>query len=192
MNVLLINGSPRKEGNTKQALQVMENVFKQAGLNPIHVQLGGTNIGGCKACSTCWKQKNKQCIVKDDLTSIMQQVFDDQTVGMVIGSPTYFSNMTTEVKAFIDRVGYVALANGGLLKGKIGTAAVICRRAGADFTYSGINYFFGINQMPIATSNYWNLGIAAKVGDIQNDPEGLKTFEQLALNMSNMIKKLSS
>jgi multimeric flavodoxin WrbA len=84
----------------------------------------------------------------------MEQVFDPNTKGIVVGSPTYFSNMTTEVKAFIDRCGYVALANGGLLKGKVGTPVVICRRAGASFTYAGINYFFGINQMPIATSNY--------------------------------------
>ncbi|GHU47708.1 hypothetical protein FACS1894218_2700 [Bacilli bacterium] len=93
-------------------------------------------------------------MIKDDLTPIMEQVFDHNTKGIVIGSPTYFSNMTTEVKAFIDRVGYVSLSNGGLLKDKIGTAVVICRRAGAGFAYAGINYFFGINQMPIATSNY--------------------------------------
>jgi multimeric flavodoxin WrbA len=84
----------------------------------------------------------------------MAQCYDDETKAIVIGSPTYFSNVTTETKAFIDRVGFVSKSNDGLLKYKIGAAVVIDRRAGANFVYSAINFFFGINEMPIATSSY--------------------------------------
>jgi multimeric flavodoxin WrbA len=93
-------------------------------------------------------------VLNDDLTPIMDKCFQNDVGAIVIGSPTYFANVTTEVKAFIDRVGFVAKANDGILKDKIGAPVVIHRRAGATFAYSAINYFFGINEMPIATSIY--------------------------------------
>jgi multimeric flavodoxin WrbA len=154
MKILLINGSPQANGNTKTALEIMVKVFQQNKLDAEIVQLGGINIRGCSGCRSCWKNKDGKCVINDGLTPIMAQCFQKNIGAIVIGSPTYFSNVTTEVKAFIDRVGFVAKANDGLLKDKIGAPVVIHRRAGASFTYSAINYFFGINEMPIATSIY--------------------------------------
>jgi multimeric flavodoxin WrbA len=152
--ILLINGSPHKNGNTHDALKIMADVFEKHNLSAEIIQVGGINIKGCQGCYQCSKNKNKQCAIKDDLTTIMTKCFSDDVKGMVIGSPTYFSNVTSETKAFIDRVGYVSKSNGGLLAHKIGTPVVIDRRAGANFVYSAINFFFGINEMPIATSTY--------------------------------------
>lgn len=187
MKVLLINGSPQTNGNTKAALTIMEEVLKQNQLDTEIVQLGGIDIHGCTGCRACWKAKNSKCIINDGLTPIMEKCFQKDVGAIVIGSPTYFSNVTTEVKAFIDRVGFVAKANDGLLKDKIGAPVVIHRRAGASFTYSAINYFFGINEMPIATSIYWNLGVARKPGDLEKDEEGVSTFQQLAKNIVKLI-----
>jgi multimeric flavodoxin WrbA len=152
--ILLINGSPHKNGNTYDALNIMAQIFLQNGFNARIIQIGGINIRGCQGCYQCSKNLNKQCVIQDDLTPIMKECFSDDVEGVVIGSPTYFSNVTTEVKAFIDRVGYVSKSNGGLLKNKVGTSIAIDRRAGANFVYSAINFFFGINEMPIATSTY--------------------------------------
>jgi multimeric flavodoxin WrbA len=154
MKVLLINGSPHSKGNTYDALQVVAKELEAKQIPYQNIQLGGINIRGCQGCQACYKAQNKQCVIKDDLTPIMDKCFDSDTKAIIIGSPTYFSNVTTEVKAFIDRVGYVSKSNGGLLKNKIGSAIVINRRAGANFVYSAINFFFGINEMPIASSSY--------------------------------------
>ncbi|MDR3330055.1 MAG: flavodoxin family protein [Mycoplasmataceae bacterium] len=190
MKVLLINGSPQKNGNTKAALKIMQEVFEQNKVDVEILQLGGINIHGCSGCRTCWKTKNKKCVLNDDLTPIMDKCFQNDVGAIVIGSPTYFANVTTEVKAFIDRVGFVAKANDGILKDKIGAPVVIHRRAGATFAYSAINYFFGINEMPIATSIYWNLGVARKPGDLGRDEEGVQTFQKLTQNIIGLLNKI--
>lgn len=186
--LLLINGSPRKNGNTHAALLIIQEELKQFNINSKIIQVGGINIKGCQACQMCGKLKNKQCSIKDDLTPIMEECFSDNTLGIIIGSPTYFSNVTTETKAFIDRVGYVSKNNGGLLKNKVGASVVIDRRSGSTFVYSAINFFFGINEMPIATSIYWNNAKARKIGDLASDEEGVLTFKTLAKNIAKLIK----
>jgi multimeric flavodoxin WrbA len=189
MKVLLINGSPHSKGNTHDALEVIAKELTTKNVPSEIIQLGGINIRGCQGCQMCWKNKNQQCIMKDDLAPIMTKCFDRETKAIVIASPTYFSNVTTEIKAFIDRVGYVAKANDGLLKHKIGAPVVIDRRAGANFVYSAINFFFGINEMPIATSSYWNGVKARKLGDLINDLEGIETLKTLASNIVRLINK---
>lgn len=191
MKVLLINGSPHSEGNTYDALKVVQQELTSKNVETKIIQLGGVNIKGCQGCQTCWRNKNKQCVIQDDLTPIMAQCYDDETKAIVIGSPTYFSNVTTETKAFIDRVGFVSKSNDGLLKYKIGAAVVIDRRAGANFVYSAINFFFGINEMPIATSSYWNGGRARKHGELIHDVEGVQTFKTLGQNIVNLLFALN-
>ncbi len=121
------------------------------------------------------------------MNEVIQKVFEAD--GLIIGSPSYFSNVTTEVKAFIDRCGYVAMANGNPLKRKVGASVVPARRAGSNLVYSAINFFYGINEMTIASSSYWNMSLALKRGDLLKDEEGVATLETLADNMVFLIKQ---
>ena len=184
--VILLSGSPRADGNTKQALEIVAGELQAENIETEIVQLGGRVFSGCKACGGCGRNKNGKCVVSDGMNEIMEKVF--KADGLVIGSPTYFANVTAEVKAFIDRCGYVNRANGGLLRDKPGAAVAIARRAGADFVYAAINFFFGIAEMPIATSTYWNLSLARLPGDVHNDEEGVATFKTLGKNLAKMIK----
>lgn len=188
MKVILLNGSPRTEGNTKKSLEIVSKKLIEEGIEAEIIQLGGNTFSGCRACGGCGKNKNGKCVITGDkMNEIMEKVF--KADGLVIGSPTYFSNVTTEIKAFIDRCGYVNRANGGFLRGKPGTAVVVARRAGGNFVYSAINFFFGIAEMPIASSSYWNLGIAGQNGDVMEEEEAVKTFETLGVNLAKMVKK---
>jgi multimeric flavodoxin WrbA len=112
--------------------------------------------------------------------------------GIIIGSPVYYGSMTTATKALIERCGQVARANDDMLARKIGAPVVSVRRAGSNFTYAAINFFFGIMQMPIATSSYWNVTLSRDPGDMPKDTEGIKTFENLGKNMAWLIKKTRS
>ncbi len=187
--VLAINGSPRKNGNTRRALEIAGEKLAARGIRVEHIQLGGLRVRGCQACGWCRSHPEKRCAFDDDgMNEILGRVWEAD--GLLIGSPTYYSNLTTETKAFIDRCGFVSGANGGLLKGKIGAPVVSVRRAGGNVTYASINYLFGISQMPIATSSYWNMTLSRDIGDIENDAEGIRTFETLGDNMAEMILKL--
>lgn len=186
--VILINGSPRKGGNTQLALNEVAGSLSSAGIDAEHIQIGNMRLWGCQACGGCSKNKNRRCAYGDGLNEILEKIWAAD--GLVIGSPTYYGTMTAGTKAFIDRCGYVAGANGRLLEGKIGAAVAIHRRAGANTVYAGINYLFGISGMPIATSRYWNMGVALQPGDFQEDEEGIDTMRMLGESMAEMIKKL--
>jgi multimeric flavodoxin WrbA len=188
MKVVALNGSPRKEGNTAQSLKIVLAELEKEGIETELIQLGGKKIAGCRACETCFDRKDRHCAVQDDLNPILQKVFDAD--GLLIGSPTYFSNMTAETKAFIDRCGYVAIANGGLLRRKVGASVVAVRRAGSTFVFSSINLFFGITEMITVGSTYWNMTLALEPGDVQKDEEGVQTFENLGRNMAWLLKKI--
>lgn len=190
MKVVAFNGSPRKNGNTFRALQAVAFELEKTGISTEIVQLGGRKVFGCLACGACRQNKNNKCVrTDDDMNELIAKVAEAD--GVIIGSPTYFSNVTTEVKAFIDRCGYVARSNNNdMLRGKVGAAVVINRRAGANFVYAAINFFFGICEMPIATSSYWNSGVALMEGDVEKDAEGMQVFATLGQNMANMLLKL--
>ncbi len=187
MKAVLLNGSPRINGNTKQALQIVAAELNARDIETEIIQLGGKTFAGCRACGLCGKTRDGKCAVDDGMNEIIGRVFAADAV--VIGSPTYFANVTAEVKAFIDRCGYVSRSCGGLLKYKPGAAVVIARRAGADFVYAAINFFFGIAEMPIAASSYWNMSLARLPGDIQKDEEGIATFKTLGENLARLIER---
>lgn len=188
MNVVAFNGSPRKEGNTYFAIQTVFEELKREGIGTELVQLGGTDIRGCRACFKCFENKDRKCIQKDVLNSFVDKMIGAE--GIIIGSPTYFANVSTEVKALIDRAGLVSRANDNLFSRKVGAAVVAVRRAGGTDVYSAINYFFGIASMIIPGSSYWNLGIGRMPGEILSDEEGMKTFRDLGQNMAWLMKKL--
>lgn len=190
MKVIAFNGSPRAKGNTSQSIQIVLAELAKEGIETELIQLGGRKVFGCLACGKCKETKDNRCARKDDdMNTFIQKI--EEADGIIIGSPTYFSNVSTEVKALIDRCGYVSKSNGGtLLKGKVGTSVVSARRAGATFTYSAINFFFGIAEMIICSSNYWNLTLSRDPGDVQNDSEGIQTFQTLGQNMAKLLKQV--
>lgn len=163
MKVIAFNGSPRIIGNTAQSIKIVLEQLEREGVETEIIQLGGTKVFGCLACGKCAQNKNKRCVRNDDdmNTYIEKMIAAD---GIIIGSPTYFSNVTSEVKALIDRSGFVCKVNGGLLKGKIGAPVVAARRSGASFVYSAINFFFGASEMVIPSSSSWNMTISRAWG----------------------------
>ena len=190
MKVVAINGSARKDGNTAILIQRVLSVLESEGIETELLQLAGEQIHGCMACGTCRKIQNKHCkIVSDNVNLYIEKMAAAD--GIILGSPTYFSMMTSEMKALIDRAGFVGRSNGDLFKRKVGAAVVAVRRAGGIPTFDAINHFFLISQMIVPGSSYWNVGIGLAKGDVEKDEEGLKTMDDLGKNMAWLIKKLS-
>lgn len=179
MYAIGINGSPRKGGNTQMLVNTVLDTLKQSGWETEFEQLGGQTIRGCQACSGCFKSKDKTCVFKDDC---FQGIYDKilRADAVIIGSPTYYSDVTAEVKALLDRTGYVSLANGRLLKGKVGAAVVAVRRGGATHAFDTINHMYLMSQMVVPGSVYWNLGFGLRREDVKDDAEGLANMKNLA------------
>jgi multimeric flavodoxin WrbA len=188
MKVIAFNGSPRPKGNTYHCIQTVLDVLRKERIETELFQLGGSDIRACRACYKCFEKKNSKCIQRDGFNLLMDRMIAAD--GIIIGSPTYFANVSPEVKALIDRAGLVAIANDYLLRRKVGASVVAVRRAGATHVYSSINYFFGINHMIIPGSSYWNLGVGLDPGDVLKDKEGLETFRNLGENMAWLLEKL--
>lgn len=191
MKVLALNGSPRKNGNTAMLIDTVLAQLQTEGIETEKVQLGGKEIRGCIACMKCFENQDKRCSNdKDILNGFVEKMIAAD--GIVIGSPTYFANVTPEVKALIDRAGLVAIANGHILKRKVGVAVAAVRRAGATDVFDAINKFFFINQMIVPGSVYWNLGFGLGEQEVKDDEEGLNTMKVLGENMAWVMKKINS
>ena len=190
MRVVAFNGSPRTNGNTFQALRVVLDELEKNDISTKMIDLCEQEIHGCKACGACFKNKDRQCIMKDDKVNEYVELID-KCDGLVIGSPVYFGGLSSQTKAFIDRVGYVNRANGDLFKRKVGAAVAINRRAGALETFNSINNFFLIGQMIVPGSSYWNVGTALRKGEFANDTEGIETMRNLGQNMAWLLKKIN-
>lgn len=191
MKVVAFNGSARKDGNTAILIRRVLEVLEKEGVETELIQLAGEQIHGCIACGTCRKIKNKECkIVNDNVNIYIKKMVEAD--GIILGSPTYFSMMSSEMKALIDRAGFVAKSNSDMFKRKVGAAVVAVRRAGGIPTFDGINHFFLISQMIIPGSSYWNVGIGLNKGDVEKDVEGLATMDDLGRNMAWLLKKLKA
>ncbi|MFB3882520.1 MAG: flavodoxin family protein [Armatimonadota bacterium] len=190
MKVVAFNGSGRKGGNTARLIEAAFQELQQAGIETELVELAGTHPHGCIACRQCWQRKDRRCAVTNDgMNEWIGKM--DQADGILLASPTYFADVTTEMKAVIDRAGYVAIANGGMFRRKVGAAIVAVRRAGAIHAFDTINHFFLINQMIIPGASYWNIGIGREPGDVEADEEGLRTMRVLGQNMAWLLKTLA-
>lgn len=189
MKVIAFNGSARKDGNTAILLNCVLEVLNGEGIETELFQLSGKKINGCRACYKCFENKDQRCSVTDD---ILNECFEKMlgADGIVLGSPTYFADITTEMKALIDRAGFVARANGEMFKRKIGAAVIAARRGGSIHAFDSINHFFLISQMIIPGSNYWNLGFGLKKGEVENDKEALQIMKVLGENMAWLLKKV--
>ncbi|MCP4214173.1 MAG: flavodoxin family protein [bacterium] len=191
MKVLAINGSGRKDGNTAILINMVFEELKKEGIETEMVQLAGKALRGCMGCMKCFENKNKRCILDKDIVNELIAKMDEADA-IILGSPTYFSNVSSEMKALIDRAGLVAIANDRMLTRKVGAAVVAVRRAGAVHTFNSINHFFTINQMIIPGSSYWNLGVGLMPGDVENDEEGKNTMADLGQNMAWLMKKINA
>jgi multimeric flavodoxin WrbA len=191
MKVVAFNGSARKDGNTAILIRRVLKVLEEEGIETELIQLAGEPIHGCNACRTCYETKNERCVIDDDRVNEYVQKMKAAD-GIILGSPTYFSMMSSEMKALIDRTGYVARANKHLFKRKVGAAVVAVRRAGGMPTFDAINHFFLVNQMIVPGSSYWNVGIGNKKGEVEKDEEGMKTMDDLGRNMAWLLKKLKT
>jgi multimeric flavodoxin WrbA len=190
MKVVAFNGSPRRDGNTMRLMRMVCEILEAEGIETEIIQVGGQPVHGCTACMNCWENQDGKCVLTGDPVNewIEKMV---AAGGIIIGSPTFFADLTPEIKALIDRAGFVGLANGGLLKRKAGAAVVAVRRAGAIHAYDSINHLFGISEMLTVGSSYWNIGIGLDPGEVEDDLEGRETMENLGKNMAWVLKKIA-
>ena len=190
MKVVAFNGSARKDGNTAILIGYVFRELEREGIETEMVQLSGSRIRGCTACMQCFENKDRRCSVEDDAINeyIEKMLAAD---GILLGSPTYFANVSTEMKALIDRAGMVSRANSDMLARKVGAAVVAVRRAGSIHVFNSMNHFFFIGQMVVPGSSYWNLGIGRQKGEVEQDAEGIETMKNLGRNMAWLLKKIN-
>ncbi|MFO7607417.1 MAG: flavodoxin family protein [Desulfurivibrionaceae bacterium] len=190
MKVIAFNGSARKNGNTTALLNIVLEEIRSRGGETELIELAGINLSGCKACYQCFETKDCRCAVDDDL---INEAIDKMrgADGIILGSPTYFADVSANMKAFIERTGMVSRANNDIFRRKVGASVVAVRRAGASHVFSSLNNFFLIGQMIVAGSSYWNIGIGKNPGEVLDDAEGVKTMRDLGENLAWLIGKVS-
>jgi multimeric flavodoxin WrbA len=178
MKAVAINGSPRKGGNTEILLKKALAPLAASGWKTEFIQLGGTPIRGCQACYQCFKRKNSRCSQKEDA---FNPCFEKMAAAdaIILGSPTYFTDVSAEMKALLDRAGLVALANGGLFRGKIGAAVVAVRRGGGTHAFDTMNHMFLMSGVIVPGSIYWNLGYGLDKGEVAKDDEASRNMNDL-------------
>lgn len=189
MKVLAINGSPRKGGNTEILLNRALTVLKEDGIEGEIIQVGGTPMRGCMACGHCHKVMDGTCAIKDDnFHEILLKMKEADII--IVGSPVYFGSATPELMALLDRAGYVGRSLGYFTR-KVGGPITMARRAGQNFTYAQLMYWFMINEFIVPGSSYWNIGFGKEKGDVQSDTEANTTIERFAENLAWLAGKLA-
>lgn len=190
MRIVAVNGSARRGGNTAQLLEVAAEPLRAAGHEVELIELAGTDVRGCTACGVCREKADMRCHGRrDDGNAVIDAVLSADA--LLLGSPTYFADVTAELKAIIDRAGYVARGNGNPLARKPGAAVVAVRRGGAIHAFDTINHFFLISEMLVVGSSYWNLGIGGPKGAVAGDEEGLATMRRLGENMAWVLERVA-
>ena len=189
MKVVAFSGSARKNGNTAILVNHVFRELEKEGIRTELFQLAGKKIRGCIACYKCFEKKNRRCSVeKDVVNDCIPMMLEAE--GIILASPTYFSDVSSEMKALIDRAGMVSRANEDMLKRKVGAAVAVHRRGGAIHSFDTMNHFFFIGQMIVPGSSYWNFAVGRDIGDVEKDEEGIQTMKQLGQNMAWVLKKL--
>lgn len=191
MKVVAFNGSPRKGGNTARLIQRVFAALEKEGITTEMVELSGKPVRGCTACFQCFQRRDRRCAVAGDcINDCIARMLEADAI--ILASPTYFADVTAEMKALIDRAGMVARANNDMFQRKVGAAVVARRRAGAIHAFDSINHFFFIGQMIVPGSSYWNVGVGRQVGEVDSDEEGMATMQRLGENMAWLLKKLNA
>ena len=186
MKVVAFNGSPRKDGNTTILINHVFRELEKEGVETELVQLSGREIRGCIACYKCFENKDQHCAVKDDIANeCIEKMMKAE--GIILGSPVYFTDVTAEMKALIDRAGFVSMANGGMYKNKVSAAVVAVRRSGSMHTLDTMNHFFLAGQMIIVGRG---IGVGRDKGEVEKDEEGMQAVKALGQRMAWLLKKL--
>lgn len=190
MKVVAINGSARKDGNTATLVETVLAPLREAGHECVHLQLAGQKVQGCTACRKCYELKDRLCHGRKDYgNDVIEQLGEADAI--ILASPVYFADVSAEMKAIIDRAGYVARANGNMFARKPGASLAAVRRAGAIHTLDTMNHLFLIGEMIVVGSSYWNLGVGGGKGDVAGDAEGLATMTRLGENMAWLLDRLA-
>ena len=184
MKVLMINGSPRKDGNTAVALKEMEKAFIKNGIEVETMQIGNQAIRGCIACGTC--NKKGQCVFDDAVNEAAPKFAEAD--GLVVASPVYYASANGTLITFLDRLFYSCKCDKRM---KVGASVAVARRGGLSATYDELNKYFTISSMPVASSTYWNSVHGGAPGQAEQDAEGLQTVRMLAENMSFLMKSIA-
>lgn len=184
MKVLLVNASPRENGNTALALSQMIEVFKEEGIETELVNIGKKPVRGCIACLSC--RKTGKCVFDDVVNEVAPKFMECD--GLVLGTPVYYASANATLSAFCDRLFYSTPFDKTM---KVGAAVACARRGGCSATFDQINKYFTISGMPIASSQYWNSIHGAAPGEAQGDKEGLQTMRTLARNMAFLMKSIA-
>jgi multimeric flavodoxin WrbA len=189
MKVVAFNGSARKKGNTRILIDTVFDVLKAEGIETELVSLAEEKIKGCTACMQCFEKRDRNCSGVADFINgcIAKMIAAD---GVILASPTYFANVSAEMKALIDRAGLVAFANPGLLRHKVGAAVTVAQRTGASQAFMAMSTFFACFEMFTVGSNYPNMAIGLNKGDVEKDTQGLETMRILGKNMAFLLKKI--
>lgn len=189
MNVLGISGSPRRGGNTDTLIRVALETLATEGFETEFLSLADRPVKPCVACGGCFKNEEIRCVQEDPAFEGMIERFMAAD-GILVGSPVYFGSATPQTMALLDRVGYVNRRH-GFLRHKVGAAIAVARRAGQNFTFAQLNFFFLISEMFVPGSTYWNVAFGRAPGEVASDEEGMQTVRTLASNMALLLKGLS-
>lgn len=184
MKVLILNGSPRANGNTSVAVREMENVFKASGVDAETIQIGSKNIRGCIACNRC--ATTGKCAFDDAVNEIAEKF--ERADGLVVASPVYYASANATLVACLDRLFYSTHFDKTM---KVGASVTCARRGGCSATFDELNKYFTISGMPVASSQYWNSVHGAAKGEAEHDEEGKQTMRTLAANMTFLIKSIA-
>lgn len=184
MKVLMLNGSPRKDGNTTKALDEMKNVFLSEGVEVEYVQVGDKAIRGCVACYSC--RKTGKCAF-DDIVNQLSPIFQECD-GLVVGSPVYYASANGTLISLLDRLFYSAPFSKTM---KVGASVAVARRGGCSSTFDELNKYFTVSGMPVASGQYWNSVHGRNIGDAEGDLEGLQSMRTLARNMVFLMKSIA-
>ncbi len=189
MKVIAFNGSARKDGNTAILINQVFSELEKQDIETEMIQLSSQKVRGCIACYKCFENRDQRCSVKNDIVNdCIEKML--QADGIILASPTYFADVSAELKALIDRAGLVAKANSDMFSRKVGASIVAVRRGGSVHAFDSMNHFFLISQMIIPGSCYWNMGFGLDIGDVEKDDEGLQTMRTLGQNMAWLLKKI--
>ena len=186
MKVLMLNGSPHKNGCTFTALSVVAKELESEGIESEILWIGSKPISGCIGCGGC--AKLQRCAVSDDVSEFLEKA--KTADAFVLGSPVHYAGVSGAIKSFLDRAFYSGsrMENGNLFRHKPGAAVVSARRAGTTYTYDQLIKYFGINEMPIISSNYWNMVHGSNPEQVMQDEEGVQVMRLLGKNMAYFLK----
>lgn len=189
MKVVGINGSARKDGNTALIINAVFEELEKKGIKTELLQMAGSPVRGCRACFACVTNQDRKCVITDDIVNECIAKMSEAD-GIILGSPVYLTDVTAEMKAFIDRASLVSRANGYLFKYKAGAAVMAVRRGGATHALDTMNHFMHYNQMFQVGATYWNMVFGRQIGEVKNDEEGMQNMRVLGENMAWLIAKI--